>query len=333
MLLPLFVFFLEFLMFLVGIILFIAACVVYYYNMRTRWEYSDDDFHWRFPVRDITSTTFNVLLDKHVHTTYKGGNLSIRQNIKWHLANGFNAMVLTEHNCFQPWSNIEPVIQEFAGQVVILQGMEWTTERIHMNFLDIHEWTMPIPAHPTNDDIQQAIIVAHEKGAIVVVNHPHEQARKSPDHPAFSDLATWGVDYIEIASQGFHDTEAAQLCGTEDPEKFGAIAGTDVHFPIPVNSWTAMTTASFTPDSIMGELRAKRTEVIYDEKGSPDFTTRHVPRDRQKMALFIAIGKIFCTVTRSQLALNGKIIAETLLLLTCLFWLMQACVATILLLF
>ena len=320
-------------MFLVIVILFIAACIILYYNMRTRWDYSDDDFHWRFPVLEITTVKFNVLLDQHVHTIYKGGNLTLRQNIRWHLANGFNAIILTEHNCIQPWSDIEPVIQEFAGQVVILQGMEWTTERIHLNFLGIKEWTEPVPEHPTDEDIRQAIRAAHELGGLVVVNHPHEQAIKSPDHPSFSDLASWGVDYIEIASQGFHDIDAARLCGKEGAGTFGAIAGTDVHFPISVNSWTALTTQSFSAEAIMEELRAKRTDVIYDEKGTPDFTTRHVPRNRQNMALFIAIGKIFCTVTRSQIALNGKPILQALLLLIGLFWLVQAFVALVSLLF
>ncbi|HME56424.1 MAG TPA: CehA/McbA family metallohydrolase [Candidatus Lokiarchaeia archaeon] len=323
----------EFIVFLVFLVLFVAACIMYYYNMRTKWQYSDDDFHWRFPVQEITSVHYNVLLDQHVHTIYKGGNLTIRQNIRWHVANGYNALFLTEHNCIQPEAEFEAIIQEFAGQVVILQGMEWTTERIHMNFLGIKEWTAPIPEHPSDQDIQEAIQAAHDQEALVVVNHPHEQAKKAADHPSFSDLASWGVDYIEIASQGFFDAKAARLCGKDPGSKFGAIAGTDIHFPIPVNCWTALNVASFTREAIMDELRAKLTEVIYYEKGTPDFTTRLIPRKMHKMALFMSIGKIFCTVNRSQLEIHWNMAGKVLLLLAGLFWLLQVLAAFILIFF
>nr|MDO8111594.1 hypothetical protein [Candidatus Sigynarchaeota archaeon] len=305
----------EFAAFLALTTVFIAACIIYYYNMRTKWEYPEDDFQWRFPDDDITTVKHNVLLDQHVHTKFRGGNLSMRQNIRWHLANGFNAMVLTEHNCIQPAAEVEAIAKEFAGKIVVLQGMEWTTERIHLNFIGVTSWSDPVPPRPTDLEIQRAIRAAKSQGAIIVVNHPSSQQKKAPDHPSFENLANWGVDYIEVAGQGTFETEAAKLCKKGETAAFGSITGTDIHFPIPANCWTALNAPSFTREGIMAELRAKRTEAIYSEAGTPDFTTRLIPEKYKKMELFIEIGKVFSTTTRSQLHIKWQRIATLLLIM------------------
>ena len=44
------------------------------------------------------STDFNILLDGHSHTTYSDGSLSPSLLLDWHIANGYNAAIITDHN-------------------------------------------------------------------------------------------------------------------------------------------------------------------------------------------------------------------------------------------
>ncbi len=55
--------------------------------------YSDND--WKDVNPHIPpgydNTKFNVVFDHHSHTNYRDGALTIKQNVEWHIAMGFNA--------------------------------------------------------------------------------------------------------------------------------------------------------------------------------------------------------------------------------------------------
>jgi predicted metal-dependent phosphoesterase TrpH len=315
----------HFILLLIFVILLIAFSINYYYNMRGKWIFDENDFAWRFPVEQITTLKYNVLLDEHVHTNVTGGILSLRQNVRWHIANGFNAMIITEHNRLNRSEKIAEVAAEFAGKFILIQGMEWTTERVHINFIDIKEWNSPIPKYPTDSEIQQAFKEAHDQGALVVVNHPWSQRPKAVDFPTFEQFQSWGADFIEVEGQGYYDLDAAKFCNDSG---LGQITGSDIHFPIQVDGWTALNVESFTKEEIMNQLRSKNTQIIYYEKGTPDFSTRLIPQKYQKMAVFIAIAKAFCVVSRSQIEIKWKEILRFLAYLLIpfimieLFWLL-----------
>ena len=59
---------------------------------------------------------------------------------------------MTEHNRLNAPALIEEVQAEFAGQIILIQGMEWTTDRIHINFIDLHHWDTEIPAETGTDE-------------------------------------------------------------------------------------------------------------------------------------------------------------------------------------
>ena len=98
---------------------------------------------------------YNVILDHHSHTNHSDGIFTVRQNIEWHRSMGFNVVFITDHNTDSHVAEVDSVKEEYRKKgVVVLSGMEWTTSRIHLNFLGIKRWDKKIPRRPTDEDIR-----------------------------------------------------------------------------------------------------------------------------------------------------------------------------------
>ena len=222
------------------------------------------------------SSKWNIILDQHSHTLYSDGKLTVRQNIEWHIAMGFNAFFITDHNTVAHKEDIEELKEEYKEEgIIVMLGIEWTTWDIHMNFLGIEEWDDPIPNEPTDKEIQEAIEEAHDQGAIVVVNHlPWSiNVANMEDHPKLDDLFDWGVDYVEIVNEDDYDLNSIQWYNELDPadqDTVGFITGTDMHSPGSVYGWTFLNATEFSEDAIMDELRAYRTNISYSSIGYED---------------------------------------------------------------
>jgi len=234
--------------------------------------YTDDNWAhltpYSVPYENITQ--YNVILDHHSHTLHSDGVLTVRQNIEWHISMGFNAIFITDHNTLTHKNDIENLKNEYLNRgFIVMTGMEWTTRRIHMNFLGITEWNLPIPAHPTDQNIKDAIAEVHNQNGIAVVNHiPWSiDIAGMTDHPTRDQLRSWGIDYIEIVNEDIFDYESDSYC---DLWGIGKITGIDMHSPTTVHGWTLLNVSSFTEDNIMAALRNKETTIVYNETGLPD---------------------------------------------------------------
>ncbi|TFG18022.1 MAG: PHP domain-containing protein [Promethearchaeota archaeon] len=62
--------------------------------------YSDDNWKAINPLSppNYNKSKYNVIFDQHSHTHYSDGKLTIKQNIEWHIAMGYNALAITDHN-------------------------------------------------------------------------------------------------------------------------------------------------------------------------------------------------------------------------------------------
>ncbi|NHJ85299.1 MAG: PHP domain-containing protein [Asgard group archaeon] len=236
------------------------------------YKFTNDSFDWAY-TPEYNETEFNIIFDQHSHTKYSDGVLTFEQNILWHLAHGFNAMALTDHNRIPDPVELANLAATYAGRILLLSGEEWTTNRIHLNLLGISEF-VPIPSsNPTNDEIQEAIDATHTQGGVVVVNHIPwstilSDPLRMPDHPSRVELLAWGVDYIELVNENVYDYESDPWCN--DTNGFGNITGTDMHHPMNVYGWTFMKTSSFTTAAVMEQLVARNNTILYDEVGSTD---------------------------------------------------------------
>jgi len=243
--------------------------------------YSDDSWSSISPLDlpGFNKTYYNVRLDHHSHTFHSDGVLSVRQNIEWHIAMGYNAMVITDHNTLAHKSDIDEIKADYtARNITIILGMEWTTNRIHLNFLGISEWNLPIPSDPTDADIIQAIQEVHSQGGVVVVNHiPWSLRVGMVTHPSREQLRNWHVNYFEIINddslpQDVFDSESNDFCDTYN---IGKITGTDMHRPDDlggggVSGFTLINVSTISEANIMVELRNNRTRIFRANIPYPD---------------------------------------------------------------
>ncbi len=237
-------------------------------------KYFDDSWNHITPYVPETNVTYNILFDQHSHSKYSEGALTVRQNIEWHISMGFTAFALTDHYNVRNSADVQELAEEYKDEIIIIQGMEWTTNRIHMNFIGLTHWDLKNPTYPTDDEIQIAIDEAHSQGAVVVVNHFDGSMEDAEDIiPTRDQLLSWGADYFEIYSGADLEEDSYEFC-LENNDSIGMITGTDMHSPKSDNgrvyAWTALNADNFTAEAVLKELRAQNTDLIYNPQGVKD---------------------------------------------------------------
>lgn len=248
----------------------------------SKFRYTDSDWDDLSYTPNYNKSEWNILFDEHSHTNVEGGSLTPRQNLLWHISMGFNAMVLTDHNTFEAVEEIRQIARtEFNDSIKVLIGLEWTTERCHLNVIvppnTTEEDYTSLLKHkaytfsPTDEEIQELVSETHALGGIIVVNHYSWSVGYSRDLPTADQFRNWGVDYFEIINGGYFDNQTYNYCLDN---AIGMIAGTDMHYPEPVYAWTTLNVSEFTEQAIFDELKAKRTGFIFDGIPSP-YTVEH----------------------------------------------------------
>jgi predicted metal-dependent phosphoesterase TrpH len=243
-------------------------------------RYTDDYWNGVIPLTPpgYDSSKYNVVFDHHSHTHFSDGVLSIKQNVEWHIAMGYNAIAITDHNNMRHLDKLKEVKEEYIQKgILILSGIEWTTIRLHLNFVGIPKWNERIPYKPKDEKIIEVINKVHDQGGIVVCNHipwsVYEEGYKN--HPTRENLLGWGVDYIEIVNddckpENVFDKESYNFC-IKNNREIGMITGTDMHSPESlasggVHGWTLLNLMEITEEALMEELREKRTCILYSKK-------------------------------------------------------------------
>ena len=220
-------------------------------NYKLRGKIPDHFFDYKRTSDILPKNGF--FLDTHAHTTASDGWMTPEQCIKWHIANGFDAFILSDHNTGK---NNKPILelQDKYPEIVIIPGFEWTTIPIHLNFLGIEDFPGKIPVNPKDDKIKEAIDKAKKLGAVVQVDHipwtvnePWHRLGKCT-HPTRDQLLQWGVDGFEINNEmRWYDPKTVIWLETlkkenKLPRPIFMSTGTDVHNPLKewVTGWTEL---------------------------------------------------------------------------------------------
>ena len=281
--------------------LIIGVSIPFAFTGYPEYKYTDSDWNGFSYSPSYNHTEWNILLDAHSHTLASDGYLTPRQNLLWHISMGFNAMVLTDHNTF---ANVEEIKQiareEFNDTIKILTGLEWTTDRIHMNIIlppnvaqAQYETLITFKTYtytPTDEEIQDFIQSTHDLGGIVTVNHIPWSMDYTTNHPTRQQLFDWGIDYIEIVNGETYDNDSYYFCLDNG---LGMITGTDMHEPEEVYCWTTLNATEFTEEAIFNEIKARSTGFIFTGIPSP-YPIEH-PINPGYIAFYplIKIGELF----------------------------------------
>ena len=281
--------------------LIIGVSIPFAFTGYPKYKYSDSDWDDFSYEPSYNHTQWNILLDAHSHTLASDGYLTPRQNLLWHISMGFNAMVLTDHNTFDNVDEIKQIArEEYNDTIKVLTGLEWTTDRIHMNIIlppnvtqAQYETLITFKSYtytPTYEEIQNFIQATHDLGGVATVNHIPWSMDYTTNHPTRQQLYDWGIDYIEIVNGDTYDNESYYFCLDNG---LGMITGTDMHAPEEVYCWTTLNATAFTEEAIFNEIKARRTGFIFTGIPSP-YPIEH-PIKPSYIALYplIQIGNLF----------------------------------------
>jgi len=234
-------------------------------------------------------------LDTHSHTTESDGHMTAEQNIRWHIANGFHAMVVSDHNTGKA-NEPSLQLQKKYPEIVIIPGIEWTTLRLHMNFIGIKDYPYEISLIPTDEQIIDAIKKAKKLGAVVMVDHitwtKEEKLHRDHNHPTRKQLLDWGVDGFEIYNtMRWHDPKTIHIIDLlresnqlSRPVFFST--GTDIHNPLIefAAGWTEMILTPQERDSptipiVLNALREGRTRIWVDNDYREPYEAKNLKRN------------------------------------------------------
>ena len=201
----------------------IGVSIPFAFGGYPQYKYTDSDWDGFSYTPEYNHSSWNILLDAHSHTLASDGYLTPRQNLLWHISMGFNAMILTDHNTF---ANVEEIRQiardEFNDTIKVFVGLEWTTDRLHMNIIlppnvtqVQYEPLITFQSYtytPTDEEIQNFIQATHALGGVVTINHILWSEDYCKNQPTRQQLFDWGIDYIEIVNENTYDNESYYFC-------------------------------------------------------------------------------------------------------------------------
>ncbi|KAJ1765599.1 hypothetical protein LPJ69_001223 [Coemansia sp. RSA 1752] len=270
-------------------------------------DYTKMEFDWKTDPRsylkpmDSNFTDYNVLLDAHMHTTYSDGVLSPKQAIDYAIANGYNAVIVTDHQTVAGSIAAKKYAEKHhSNQITVITGMEYTCCRIHMNLIGINKSVAVTPPFPSDDELRDVIDKVHDMGGLVIVNHipwsnatmlPWNDARL-PNNPTREQLLDWGVDGFEVVNQNTFDLRSYQFV-QENSDRLVALTGSDMHYPGSSYAWTTINAENRTADAILDEIRNRRTSFLLDASGTRPLQLAPYNKNYFKYAPWGLIGDYF----------------------------------------
>jgi hypothetical protein len=304
----LFGFLIRLLIFSAGIAVITGLAIWTLVDTPEQYLYSDHDWEsFKFrPTFDPAKGP--VLLDAHSHSVHSNGSLTLRQNILYHISLGYNAMVLTDHNTIAGCDEIRRIArEEFAGQIKVFAGVEWTTDRGHFNlvfppWIDQADYAGLIPEksfldRPSDQDILEKFRRIHELGGIVIINHDSWSRKACKNYCPLEKLVEWGADYAEIVNESGYENKVYEYCLKNN---LGMVTGTDMHYPGKAYGWTQVAVPEFSEIEIFNALREKKTGVIFHPSGSPYMAVHKDNPAYPFMAAFDGLGRMIMDMYESE---------------------------------
>jgi hypothetical protein len=219
-----------------------------------------------------------VLFDSHCHTTRSdAGAMTPSEAVQWHVAYGYDAFAVTDHNTVAGAIEAREYAQRaYNGSVVVVPGFEWTTSRFHFTILGIDDEPTDLHPNPTDDQVRQVVNNVHARGGVVGANHREWSLAKGCELLTLAQLESFGVDFIEVVSG--HDVDMQALLAVQASKttaKLGMLAGTAVRsaHSLPAVWMTLNPLETTTVSSIIAELRAHRASFVYETLGVPALVT------------------------------------------------------------
>lgn len=239
----------------------------------------------------------------HTHTTMSDGNATPEFVVNWYHEQGYNFMVLTDHNKFiNPDSVRMP--QPLRSDFILIPGEEVTGERaIHTTGLNVHRHVHPGEAYNSKTEvIQSHVDSVRAASGIPILNHPNflSGAQVSDIFPVerlhMLELFNGHPYVYNYGKEGEHiSVEAKWDSLLTKGRRYFAISSDDAHHydtyepkrSNPGRGWVMVRSRSLTRDAIVnainiGEFYATNGVILSDVK--PGTSTYSVTVDKKATA-------------------------------------------------
>ncbi len=111
--------------------------------------------------------------DLHMHTVASDGSMTVDEIAASAMQQGLDFIFITDHNNVAQNSNL-PAYGPIADRLSVFPGSEWTHYKGHAGLLGVENpYDRPFFAS-TNEEVAAILRTAHEKSALVVINHPFD---------------------------------------------------------------------------------------------------------------------------------------------------------------
>ncbi|MHA1341945.1 MAG: PHP domain-containing protein [Promethearchaeota archaeon] len=264
-------------------------------NFRFKNYYNDEDVTYNEGRPDwVPKNAF--LIDFHAHTRASDGIFTPRQLILWHISNGYDGVVVSDHNNTDAIVETMEIARKEFPNFLVIPGIEFTSLRNHLNIFGLkrkekvdkdgnkrpyYEFkTIPNLLWTTKRTIRKAIKEAHEQGALVQFNHRDWYFHK------FYLSKEWylenGIDGFEVFNGfKFIDDEAEEFVNKNRHKKVMFLtAGTDVHDPVIHHRvYTEVITEDRTINGVLNALREGKTRVYYNVEEE----SKRIPPEKGKL--------------------------------------------------
>ncbi|MBN2153426.1 MAG: PHP domain-containing protein [Candidatus Lokiarchaeota archaeon] len=223
----------------------------------------------------------NVLLDTHAHTRHSDGSMTVEECAAWHVAMGFSAFFVTDHDTMANADDVRRIKEKYKGRILVMQGLEIATERGHVNVLGLKDWDFArYKGLDPDERIRRLVADAHAQGAVVSINHfPWSTGGSKPrwkpgTHLTRDRAVELGFDLMEVANWDDEvsavDDASIEFC-KQHAGTIAPVVATDVHQPDKdrLYGWTLLHVDELTEEAIMAELRARRTGTLIVPGGIP----------------------------------------------------------------
>ena len=206
-----------------------------------------------------------LLGDIHTHTVGSDGVLTLEELAALARKHGLDFLAITDHN-----QMVNPAVLARIPDITLIPGVEWTHYRGHANFLGL-EKPYDEPFFTNTDEAMQARFQsAHERGALIVINHPTDESC------GFQfDLTKLPFDAIEIWNGPMRESNLRavglwhQMLAAG--QKIPAVGGSDFHreklFQILGGPCMGVYTGSDAPEDILAALRAGQSFITFAPNG------------------------------------------------------------------
>jgi hypothetical protein len=217
---------------------------------------------------EITFTMKHLRLfkgDLHVHTLASDGVLTVEELAQRAIRHGLDFLAITDHNQFVSAASLPQL-----DTLTLIPGVEWTHFKGHANFLGVEKpYDAPFFAN-TSEEIQARFDDAHERGALITINHPCDDVC-----PFQFDINSLPYDCLEIWNGPMRPANlmAVGLWRTMlmSGRKVPICGGSDYHrdhlFIMPGGPTTCIYAMSASPADLLSGLRSGHAYVTFAPNG------------------------------------------------------------------